>query len=507
LVSAPLEPATADTTPALGDGTRRSVRPSADRRTLTALVAICAVPMVVSALVHRYTRMPDGDEPHYLVINEALARYGSIHVRRVYDSWDFTAFHPGPLSPHLAAPPHETLPWHGIGGPLLWHVPYLLGGRTGVLLFMVAVSLLTVANVFWLVRGLGLDRRYAFITGVGMGLGSTALTYTAKAFVEPLAALVVLYGFRVLTKVELRTRDLLLVSAALGTLPWVHSRFLPLEVPLVLLLAWRIHRESGLRDRRRWPAFLGPLGVLTAALFTYLWTVWHSFNPSVNQAGDKHLLFGANPAKSLVGVLLDQEHGVLFSYPIFLFVLPGVILAVAGVHRTLHLQLLVVVGPYCAILLTSPGWWGGWAPPARLWAAVLPVLAFPIGYALQRARNGLVTACAVVCVLVTVGLDTLCRFSPSNGFSADYGYLVPLRVLEGLTHWRITGYLPAWQTRADAPWPFLWWGLAVIAFGVLVLLTARRTGRPASDVVGPSATGPGPAGPVSAPSARTQVTV
>ncbi|GAA2574752.1 hypothetical protein GCM10010399_00010 [Dactylosporangium fulvum] len=480
MVSAPSASATADTTPTPGD-----------RSALTALLAVCGVPMMVSALVHRYTRMPEGDEPHYLVINEALKRYGSIHVRQVYDSWAFTAFHPGPLSPHVAAPPHETLPWHGIGGPLLWHVPYLLGGRTGVLLFMVAVSLLTVANVFWLVRGLGLDRRHALLTGVGIGLGSTVLTYTAKAFVEPLAALVVVYGFRVLTKARLRTRDLLLVSAALGALPWVHSRFLPLEFPLVLLLAWRIHRESGLRDRRRWLAFLGPLGVLTVALVTYLRTVWQSFNPSVNQAGDKELLFGANPVKSLVGVLLDQEHGVLFSYPIFLFVLPGVILAVAGGHRTLHLQLLAVVGPYCAILLTSPGWWGGWAPPARLWAAVLPVFAFSIGYALQRARNGLVTAWAAACVLVTMGLDTLCRFSPSNGFSADYGYLVPLRVLEGLTHRSFTGYLPAWHTRAEAPWPFLWWGLAVIAFGLVVLLSARPAARP------------GPVG--GAPSSRTRV--
>jgi hypothetical protein len=441
---------------------------------LAALLGICGIPMVISALVHRYTRIPDGDEPHYLVINEALKRYGSIHVRQVYDHRDFTAFHPGPLDPHLAAPPHETLPWHSIGGPLLWHVPYLLGGRTGVLLFMVVVSLLTVANVFWLLRGLGVDRRYAFLTGLGIGLGSTALTYSAKAFVEPLAALVVLYGFRVLTRAELRARDLLLASAALGTLPWVHSRFLPLEVPLVLLLAWRILRESGLRDRRRWLALLGPLGVLTVAFVTYLRTVWDSFNPWVNQAGDEHLLFDANPAKNVVGVLLDQEHGVLFSYPIFLFVLPGVILAVAGAHRTLHLQLLIAVGPYCAILLTSPGWWGGWAPPARLWAAVLPAFAFPIGYALQRAGSRLLAGWAVVCVLVTVGLDTLCRYSPGNGFSADFGYLVPLRVLEDRTHWHLTGYLPAWQTRAETPWPFLWWGLAVLAFGLFVLLSARR---------------------------------
>lgn len=441
---------------------------SADRRTLTALLAICAVPMVISALVHRYTRIPDGDEPHYLVINEALKRYGSIHVRPVYDSWAFTAFHPGPLMPHVAAPPNETLPWHGIGGPLLWHVPYLLGGRTGVLLFMVAVSLLTVANVFWLVRGLGLEQRYALLTGVGIGLGSTVLTYTAKAFVEPLAALVVVYGFRVLSKAEMRTRDLLLVSAALGTLPWVHSRFLPLEVPLVLLLAWRIRR------RNQWLAFLGPLAILTAALFVYLRVVWHSFNPSINQAGDTSLLFGANPVTNLVVVLLDQEHGVLFSYPIFLFVLPGVILAAADGYRRILLQLLVIIGPYCAILLTSPGWWGGWSPPARLWAAVLPAFAFPIGYAVQRARHTLVTAAAVGCALVSVGLDTLCRFSASNGFSADFDYLVPLGVLEGLIHWHFTGYLPAWNTRADAPWLFLWWGLAVVAFSVLVLLRARR---------------------------------
>jgi len=112
----------------------------------------------------------------------------------------------------------------------------------------------------------------------------------------------------------------------------------------------------------------------------------------------------------------------------------------------------------------------------------------------------------VVCVLVTVGLDTLCRFSPSNGFSADYGYLVPLRVLEQLTHSRLTGYLPAWQTRADAPWPFLWWGLGVIAFGLVVLLPARRTGQPTSDVAGRPP--PGGPGPVSCgPSARIEVTV
>jgi hypothetical protein len=451
------------------DGVRTPDRFGADRKALAALLAICAVPMVTSALVNRYTRVPDGDEPHYLVINEALARHGSIHVRQVYDAWEFKAFHPGPLTAHLAAPPHETLPWHGIGGPLLWHLPYLLGGRTAVLLFMVAVSLLTVANVFWLVRGLGLERRYAVLTGVGIGLGSTVLTYTAKAFVEPLAALVVVYGFRVLTKATVGVRDLLLVSAALGVLPWVHSRFLPVELPLVLLLAWRIHRERG-----SWLAFLGPLGALTVGFVVYLRVVWQSWNPWVNQAGDEHLLFGANPAKSLVGVLLDQEHGVLVSFPIFAYVLPGAVLALAAGHRLVHLRLLLVIGPYCAVLLTSPGWWGGWAPPARLWAVVLPALAFPIGYALQRARNALVTAGAVVCVLVTVGLDTLSRFSPSNGFSADFGYLVPLRVLEQLTHWRLTGYLPAWQTRGDAPWPFLWWGLAAVAFGAAVVVLARR---------------------------------
>jgi len=476
LISTPLKPATA---PPVPDA-------ATDRRVLSVLLGVCAAPMVISALVHRYTRIPDGDEPHYLVINESLRRYHSIHVKRVYDNWDFKAFHPGPLDPHLAAAPHGTLPWHGIGGPLLWHVPYLLGGRLGVLLFMVAVSLLTVANVFWLLRGLGLHRRAAFLTGLGIGLGSTALTYTAKAFVEPLAALAVLYGFRVLAKTDLRNRDLLLASAALGTLPWVHSRFLPLEVPLVLLLAWRVHRERDLR----WSALLGPLGALTAALFTYLWTVWHSLNPSINQAGDTSLLFGANPFKSLVGVLLDQEHGILFSYPIFLFVLPGIVLAAAGAHRRLHLQLLLVVGPYCAILLTSPGWWGGWAPPARLWAAVLPVLALPIGVALQRAGGILLSIWAVTCVLISAGLDTLDRFSPSNGFSADYGYLVPLRVLEDLTHWHITGHLPAWQTRTAAPWPFLWWGLATLAFAALVLLRARRTPRSLQSAVqGPELAG------------------
>src|SRR5262249_7006062 len=128
-----------------------------DRHLVVLLLAICAVPMLLLAYYRLHAAGPAGDEPHYLVISQALAKHHSLDVMQVYDNKEYLSFYKGPLTgeDHIAPGPHGPLPKHGIGGPLLWLVPFMLWGLRGEMIFMVIVSLLTVANIFWLLRQLG----------------------------------------------------------------------------------------------------------------------------------------------------------------------------------------------------------------------------------------------------------------------------------------------------------------------------------------------------------------
>jgi len=451
-----------------------------DRYLLGMLLTICAAPMAILAAIQRYASPPVGDQPHYLVISEALKRYHSVHITNVYANRQYWQFYPGELSPHAAAAPHESLPWHSIGGPVMWLIPYLLLGRSGVMLFMIAVSLLTVANIYWALRDMGISKMYAFVTGLSFGLGSTILTYSSMAFIEPIAALACVYAFRVLHRPRQYTRDLILASTGLGTLPWVHSRFLLLEAPLLALLAWRIFRESRLREWRRYMYALAPAALLGIAFEAYLAVVWHSLNPSINQASDLKRLFAFNPLLNFVGVTLDQEHGVLFYYPIFLFVLPGLLLTLTHKYLGYHLSLLVAAGPYVLTTLSVGLWWGGWAPPARLFATILPLFAFYVGYALQRAHSGIVTGLVGVCVAVSVGWVVINQFTDTKGFSGGSGFMVPLAALEEITHKHLVNRLPNWNPGYHQDWDlFLYWGLVALGFGLAVWLFALRRHRPA----------------------------
>jgi hypothetical protein len=355
------------------------------------LVVLCAVPMLVLAWLRYRLHFPSGDEPHYLIISQALEKYRSLDVQRVYDNRDYSAFFPLPIEPHTApGPSGRSLPLHSIGAPVLWLVPFVLWGRAGALAFMVGVSLLIVANVYWLSRRLGASRWIAFAVGLAIGLGSPVLTYSSLSFVEPIGALVCVYALRVLHTERLRTRDLVLVSTSLGVLPWVHSRFLLFPPVFLALLLIRLRREEGWSRRCLW--VLGPAAGLFLGLELYNLTLWHTLDVAPNQTSVGAVPFLINPVPALMGIVFDQEIGVVPNFPIFLLVLPGILLATLRGRPSLHLHVVAAVVPYTLMVCSFPFWAGAWSPPSRFMAVVLPMLAGYLAIALQRAQCVVVSA-------------------------------------------------------------------------------------------------------------------
>ena len=433
-------------------------------------MALVAVPLVALGVARFLLQIPQGDEPHYLVISQALQLYGSLDVAQVYAHRDYLAYYPLPLDPHISpGPDGRPLPLHSIGGPVLWLAPFALWGRAGVIGFMTVVSLAIVANVYWLVRELGVRQRVAVGVAVAFGLGTPVLMYASLSFVEPLGALVCVYALRVLHARTPAPRDFLLVSAALGALPWIHSRFLLFPPIFLTLLLWRERRSPS-----RVACLLGPAAVLVAGLLAYNALVWHTFGLAPNQVNAGAVPFTADPWRPLLGILLDQEVGVVPNFPVLLFVLPGLLLAW---RRPLTLHVAAVVVPYVAVITSFPAWDGAWSPPARFLAVVLPMFAGHIGLMWDRAGprtlalGGLLTA-------IGLGLTTLAVCSPTGGFTAQKGRSPALGVLDGLSGLDVARFIPS-LAQAGQVWLFVAWGALVVGFGLLSLRGRRGPATPA----------------------------
>jgi hypothetical protein len=58
------------------------------------LVLLSGVPMLALAWLRYRLHAPSGDEPHYLIISQAIEKYGSLEVQRIYDNRDYSVFYP-----------------------------------------------------------------------------------------------------------------------------------------------------------------------------------------------------------------------------------------------------------------------------------------------------------------------------------------------------------------------------------------------------------------------------
>ncbi len=157
--------------------------------------------------------------------------------------------------------------------------------------------------------------------------------------------------------------------------------------------------------------------LLTACLEVYNLVVWHTLSPAPNQVSIGAVPFQKNPLPGLIGTVMDPGTGIIPNFPIFLLVLPGVALATSRRWRPLHIQIAALVLPYTLVVCTFTFWDGGWAPPARFAAVILPMLSAYVALALQRAPLLIVRGLAVAAAVYAATLTTLAIFTPHGGFT------------------------------------------------------------------------------------------
>ena len=436
------------------------------------LAAICSILFFTTAFVDVHTSRPLGDEPHYLVISQTLLKYHSLDVTLDYNHRDYYAFYPVYIGPHLSRNVYgQLLPLHNIGGPVLWLIPFALFGRLGAMWFMSLVSVLIIVNIYQLLLTMNIRPRYAFLVSLGYAIASPLYIYSHLNFVDPIGALLCIYVFRKVLQETVSVSDVFISSVCLGILPWVHIRFALLEMILFFALLYKVYQQNKLKHLKYYLWYLLPVTILFVLLEVYSYKVWGSLNPAINELNDTggpNKPFAVLPFAGLLGVSFDQNFGLLVNFPLFIFLLIGVVLALKKKFLAHNLLILAVSIPYIILFTTFRSWSGGWGPPARFLVVLLPLWAFYLAYALEQINN--ILSKLVFGGTVAYGfIYSLLSIKDSyNGINTGQGNrtLVYLQTLLHMHRHRLTAYLPSMflphQTRLFVAWIGLFVGLSVL---------------------------------------------
>lgn len=452
-----------------------------DRQLVLTLMAVAAVLYSVAAKL-RLAERPWGDEPHYLVMSIALGKYHTFDLTSAYANRDYDAFYPTVLDQHVYPGPHGMVPLHNWGGPILWALPFELWGRAGAAAVVVLAGILTVGVTYRLLRDLGIVRSYAALTVALFVVGSPLYMYASMQFIEPFGALGVAYAARVLVCARPTRLQVVLASAGLGWLPWVHGRFLLFTLVFGLLLVLRVDR-AGVTGRRAVAAYLPaalPVLALFLALELFNVTQYGTLAPSPGNANIGDGLLQLPPQTGLAGLLFDRQFGLLSHFPLLALAVPGMLLAFRRRSQLqAHLMLLAAIVPYIGAVSTFRAWFAGFAPPGRLLMVLTPLLAFYVAVTLQRLHQVLPLVAAVLATATGFGYSMLGDIHPQDRFVENRLGIDPVlaRIAARAHHPGLPPMLPA--VRADQGHgihgAYVSWYLALAAFTAAVWLWGLRT--------------------------------
>ena len=343
-----------------------------------------------------------GDEPHYLVVAHSLMTDGDLRIENNHRDRHYEAYWSGVLRPHFLQPGLDNIIYsiHAPGLPALLVPFYRVGRQWGAMVFMALVGSLTAASVFALSRRLT-STGPALITWVVVAFSIPFAPQSWLIYPEMPAALVMAWVAAWLCgPLPDRARTWLWRGAAVGFLPWLHTKYsLLLAAATVCLLVtlcapvlFRTPSPSdvpSLRQRRLRDAvvFLAPMAVSGLLWFGSFYIMYGTPNPTVAYGTDSQLEL-ANVPRGVLGLLWDQEFGLLLYSPIYLLVPVGLwCLLHREETRWPSIALTAVSAGLLISVVPYRMWWGGASVPARFLVPVLPLMAPMIAVAVDHCRN------------------------------------------------------------------------------------------------------------------------
>jgi hypothetical protein len=209
-------------------------------------------------------------------------------------------------------------------------------------------------------------------------LSPPVLSHAFLAFPETLAFVVtcVVVWLLCLDESELTATRVLIVSAAVGALPWLHRKYSFFVFGLALVLALRHH--AWLRRQSKTVVIGAAAAIVLPQLMLHLWTIAMWGTVGGPQMLDWVPFSVSGLAAGALGMFFDRERGLFAYAPIYLIV-PACIALTWRQSRALLIPIGLLVLPLAAFVT----WTGGFSPAARFLVPVTALLTLPAVQALE----------------------------------------------------------------------------------------------------------------------------
>jgi len=426
-----------------------------------------ALPLIVylsllpwSALHHA----PAGDEPYYLLLTHSIAYDFDADLENNYVEGDSLHFSERRLGRQPGDPVGgrgQMYSRHNALLPLLLAPGYRLFGRPAVLALMAVLT----AAVCWLT--LRVSHEYepnrpgeALLAYCILAFTPPMLLFSYQVWVEVPAAVLVLLALIQVRKLEepasFRWRDWLGLILPLALLPLLKLRFLLIAVPIAILALFR-----GDRSKRRGVALaLAGIAAVGCGILLFNQTVFH--NPlKVHRLTELMPDFGSFDSlfEGLTGLAFDCAFGLFASAPIWMLLLPAILLAIARRSRAL-VDFVVVFSLYLLLLSPRVEWFGGWSPPFRYGIVMLPLLSLWLIPLLQSRRRFPARALLAGLGALTGALTLLWLVEPGWTYNLAHGRSHLLDLLGVRLEVDVARLFPSSTRPRAATW--LWPPIAMI---------------------------------------------
>ena len=380
---------------------------------------------------------PGGDEPHYLIIMQSLWRDHDLKIENNHARQDYAEYYHAPLAPdyRTRGSDGQIYSIHPIGLPVLAAAAYRVAGYRGVVWLLVVMAALTATLMWrWACVNAGSEVAATF-AWAAVCLGAPFLFNSFAVYPEIPAALCVMLAIGWKSDAVGRdpgTGEYLVRALAISALPWLSTKYAPMAVALVVVLAWRAFSH-----KRALLALAVPFLISLGLWFAFFSWIFGSPSPTAPYGSSTQTSLATLPVGG-PGLLFDQEYGVLIFAPALAIGLVGLARMFWTRDRTLVTRAAEVALVGAALLVPVASfelWWGGSAPPGRPLVSGLPLLGLPIAWQYRRSVTRPVSRAAYQ-LLLLVGLaisgtlllaeNGLLLAQNRNGSSVLLQYLSPL---------------------------------------------------------------------------------
>lgn len=400
--------------------------------------------------------VPTGDEPYYLLAAASLLKDHDLNISDNYAEGNWKTFMKdsnlkiwkSKRSDGKIYMDERILFVAGLA------VPFLIGGVAGASLFIVLMSSIFILMIFIFLLKNGFAAHESFWAAILCMLTQPMLTMNARIYHNVMGGIGVLLALMLLRYHAGSRLSVFVTTCIIVSLPWIHISNVILSI---LLFSFFVY------NNRRYPRSLIYACVITCvSAVGFLSYRYHIQGNGSMLTGFIDYGYTTHFYRSLLALFFDQEAGLFFHTPLYVF-------SVIGFTKALRVDFkgssfncsVIITGGFLFVQGMLPAFGGGYDTGRSL----ILILPFLVLYALRAMREKHLRLMGYILAGLSVGWGFLTAAIPWLAINLESGRHVLLAIIETIVHLPIGNYLPSF----NSPGAECYIGIVMFLLGMIAI--------------------------------------